>query len=64
MSRPEKHLCAGCDGEITDEFIPYDLPEGLPFSATEFYVFGKSQFCRLCISAIESADQVFEEFHK
>ena len=56
MSRAEKHLCAGCDQEITDEFITYDLPAGMSPAEIEFYVFGKSQFCRLCITAIESMD--------
>jgi hypothetical protein len=63
MTKTRQHLCAGCDEPITDEFIPYDLPEIMTFSQVEFYIFGKSQFCRQCIAAIEKTDE-FEEFEE
>ncbi len=61
MIKLQQHLCAGCDEPITDEFVPYDLPGEMTFSQVEFYIFGKSQFCRVCIAAIEKADEDFNE---
>jgi hypothetical protein len=57
MSRTEQHLCAGCNEPITDEYVSYDLPGNMSFSQVEFYVFGLSQFCRVCIAAIQSMDE-------
>jgi hypothetical protein len=58
------HLCAGCNEPIGDRFIAYDLPEFTKFSVQEFYIHGKSQFCRECIVAIESGDYDESEYQQ
>ena len=56
--RVKPQLCAACNEAITDEYVTYDLPENMTFSQVEFYVYGLSQFCRLCISEIRACDEV------
>lgn len=57
-------VCAGCDEEIKDEYIIFDLPASMNFSEVEFYIFGKSQFCNKCIAAIEARDIDEKEYQK
>ena len=59
-----EHLCAGCGEPIGDKFITYDLPSFATFSQVEFYVHGKSQFCRECIVSIEAGDYDESEYQK
>ncbi len=54
----ERPVCAGCDGEIKDDYLIFDVPASLTFSEVEFYIFGKSQFCTECIAKIEAYDGV------